>query len=47
GSTVVMLFPKNTVTFNRAWAPERLVCMGEMMGMMPAPVVAGSTTQAS
>ncbi|MDB5796074.1 MAG: phosphatidylserine decarboxylase, partial [Noviherbaspirillum sp.] len=41
GSTVVMLFPKNTVTFNRAWAPERLVCMGEMMGMMPAPVVAG------
>ena len=32
GSTVVMLFPKDTLRFNPAWAPERTVRMGEMMG---------------
>ena len=32
GSTVVMLFPKSTLQFNPAWAPERSVRMGEMMG---------------
>ncbi|ARU31971.1 phosphatidylserine decarboxylase [Sulfuriferula sp. AH1] len=32
GSTVVMLFPKDTLQFNPAWAPERPVRMGEMMG---------------
>ncbi|MDR3391625.1 MAG: archaetidylserine decarboxylase [Sulfuriferula sp.] len=32
GSTVVMLFPKDTLQFNPAWAPERPVRMGEAMG---------------
>lgn len=37
GSTVVMLFPHNTLQFNPDWAPLRTVCMGEAMGMaMPA-----------
>lgn len=31
GSTVVMLFPKNVVNFNPAWAPARPVRLGEMM----------------
>ena len=31
GSTVVMLFPKDTVRFNPAWAPGREVRLGEMM----------------
>jgi phosphatidylserine decarboxylase len=32
GSTVVMLFPKDTIEFNRAWAPADSVEMGEVMG---------------
>ena len=32
GSTVVMLFPQDTLRFNPAWAPERPIRMGEMMG---------------
>ena len=32
GSTVVMLFPKNTLQFNPEWITERPVRMGEMMG---------------
>jgi phosphatidylserine decarboxylase len=32
GSTVVMLFPKNTLGFNPAWAPAGAVRMGEAMG---------------
>ena len=32
GSTVVMLFPKDLVTFNPAWAPARAIRMGEAMG---------------
>jgi len=32
GSTVVMLFPKDHLQFNPAWAPERAIRMGEMMG---------------
>jgi phosphatidylserine decarboxylase len=32
GSTVVMLFPKGHLQFNPAWAPERAIRMGEMMG---------------
>jgi phosphatidylserine decarboxylase len=32
GSTVVMLFPKDCLRFNPAWAAERGVCMGEPMG---------------
>ena len=31
GSSVVMLFPRDTLRFNPAWSPNRLVCMGEMM----------------
>ena len=36
GSTVVMLFAKNRVEFNRAWSPERAIRMGEAMGGKPA-----------
>ncbi len=32
GSTVVLLFPKNTIRFTGMWAPEGGVCMGEEMG---------------
>jgi phosphatidylserine decarboxylase len=35
GSTVVMLFKKDTICFNQAWAPERPVRLGEMMGNRP------------
>ena len=31
GSTVVMLFEKNTLTFNEAWRAERIIQLGEMM----------------
>jgi len=31
GSTVVLLFPPNTVQFNAAWAPGRGVRLGEAM----------------
>ncbi len=31
GSTVVMLFPKDVLDFNRAWAPARPVRLGEAM----------------
>ncbi|KFB67255.1 archaetidylserine decarboxylase [Candidatus Accumulibacter vicinus] len=31
GSTVVVLFPKDTLRFNPAWAPARPIRMGEMM----------------
>ena len=36
GSTVVMLFPKNTLSFNPAWAPGGALRMGEAMGNKPA-----------
>ncbi|MGZ5819372.1 MAG: archaetidylserine decarboxylase, partial [Burkholderiaceae bacterium] len=36
GSTVVMLFPKDLMTFNPAWTPTRAVCLGEAMGNQPA-----------
>ena len=32
GSTVVLLFPKTTIAFNREWAPARSVQVGELMG---------------
>lgn len=32
GSTVVLLFPKQTVQFNPDWAPQDAVNMGELMG---------------
>ena len=35
GSTVVMLFPKNTLRFNPEWSPERAIRMGETMGSKP------------
>jgi phosphatidylserine decarboxylase len=37
GSTVVMLFPKDSLRFNPSWAPERGVCMGEPMGEYLGP----------
>jgi phosphatidylserine decarboxylase len=36
GSTVVMLFKKDTIVFNPDWAPERPVRLGELMGNRPA-----------
>lgn len=35
GSTVVMLFPKDTLRFNPEWQPARAVRMGEAMGTRP------------
>ncbi|UQV44366.1 phosphatidylserine decarboxylase [Janthinobacterium lividum] len=35
GSTVVMLFPKDTVTFNANWQPAGPVQLGEVMGNVP------------
>jgi phosphatidylserine decarboxylase len=32
GSTVVMLFPKNTLQFTATWAPARAIVLGEAMG---------------
>ncbi len=32
GSTVVMLFPKDTLNFNPEWAPTGVIRMGEVMG---------------
>ncbi|MEG3164402.1 archaetidylserine decarboxylase [Sphingomonas sp. PB2P19] len=32
GSTIVMLFERNTVVFNKDWAPARNVRLGELMG---------------
>jgi phosphatidylserine decarboxylase len=34
GSTVVLLWPKDTIDFNPKWTPERDVLMGEAMGRM-------------
>jgi len=36
GSTVVMLFPKDTVDFNTAWQPAGPVQLGQVMGNTPA-----------
>ncbi|MES2127297.1 MAG: archaetidylserine decarboxylase [Pseudomonadota bacterium] len=35
GSTVVMLFQKDTISFNPSWAPAGGVRLGEMMGNKP------------
>ena len=35
GSTVVMLFPKDTLSFNPEWEPGQAICMGETMGVKP------------
>lgn len=36
GSTVVLLFPKDTVRFNPDWAPAGPVCLGQAMGNKPS-----------
>lgn len=36
GSTVVMLFRKNTIRFNPEWTPGRGIRLGELMGSRPA-----------
>lgn len=36
GSTVVMLFPKDTVQFNAGWQPAGPVQLGEVMGNVPS-----------
>jgi phosphatidylserine decarboxylase len=36
GSTIVMLFQKNTISFNPDWQPEGSVRLGEIMGRKPA-----------
>ena len=36
GSTVVMLFPKDTLNFNSTWQPTKAIRMGETMGNKPA-----------
>jgi phosphatidylserine decarboxylase len=33
GSTVVMLFEKNTLQFNSTWQSARAIKLGEMMGV--------------
>jgi phosphatidylserine decarboxylase len=40
GSTVVLLFPRNVVTFTPDWAPTRAVRLGEAMAMVAAPQAA-------
>ncbi len=35
GSTIVMLFPPESIVFNPEWAPERPVRLGEAMGNRP------------
>ena len=35
GSTVILLFPKNTVRFQADWTPSRQVRLGEAMGTRP------------
>ena len=36
GSTVVMLFPQNTIEFNAGWSPQRAIQLGELMANSPA-----------
>lgn len=37
GSTVVMLFPKNTLQFNSAWTPGGAIRMGQAMASLQIP----------
>lgn len=37
GSTVVMLFPKNTFAFNASWSPKKQIRLGESMGNRITP----------
>ncbi len=41
GSTIVMLFRQNTISFNPDWAPERPVRLGELMGERPDRTIGG------
>ena len=36
GSTVIMLFPKSNMIFNKAWLPAQAVRLGEMMATTPS-----------
>jgi len=36
GSTIVMLFKRDTIAFNEDWVPERPVRLGERMGNRPS-----------
>lgn len=36
GSTIVMLWKRGAIAFNKDWAPERNVRLGELMGQRPA-----------
>ncbi|WP_457312911.1 archaetidylserine decarboxylase [Sphingomonas sp. UYAg733] len=45
GSTIVMLFGRDTIAFNRDWAPERPVRLGEMMGNSRAERLPASRAQ--
>ena len=42
GSTIVMLFRRDTIVFNPAWAPERSVRLGEVMGNSPGRAPSGN-----
>ncbi len=44
GSTVVMLWPKNTIRFNADWAPTRPIRMGEAMGNKVGSAVSTPST---
>jgi phosphatidylserine decarboxylase len=35
GSTVVMLFAKDSLSFNKAWHAEKSIKLGEVMGLKP------------
>ena len=37
GSTVVMLFPHDTLRFNPEWSPARAICLGEAMDSLVHP----------
>lgn len=41
GSTIVMLFPPDSIVFNPGWAPERPVRLGEAMGNRPTGTAPG------
>jgi phosphatidylserine decarboxylase len=45
GSTVVLLFPSNTLKFNAEWAPHRAVRHGEKMGERSGQTTAPAATR--
>ena len=47
GSTVVMLWPKDTITFNPQWMPEQGVRMGETMGRAVLATTSSAATTAT